>query len=40
MVQDPEYLREHRKELRKQALNFDFIGLSLIARRVDGLLRR
>ena len=30
MVQDPEYLREHRKELRKQPLNFDFIGLSLL----------
>src|SRR5271157_486641 len=28
MVQDPEYLREHRKELKKQPLNFDFIGLS------------
>jgi DHA2 family multidrug resistance protein len=30
MVQDPEYLREHRKELKKQRLNFDFIGLSLL----------
>ena len=30
MVQDPEYLREHRKELKKQPLNFDFIGLSLL----------
>ena len=30
MVQDPEYLREHRKELRKQPLNFDFIGLSFL----------
>src|SRR5271166_5077414 len=30
MVQDPEYLREHRKELKRQPLNFDFIGLSLL----------
>ena len=30
MVQDPVYLREHRKELKKQPLNFDFIGLSLL----------
>ena len=30
MVQDPEYLREHRKELKKQPLNFDFIGLGLL----------
>jgi DHA2 family multidrug resistance protein len=30
MVQDPEYLREHRKELKKQPLNFDFIGLNLL----------
>jgi DHA2 family multidrug resistance protein len=30
MVQDPEYLRAHRKELRKQPLNFDFIGLSFL----------
>jgi DHA2 family multidrug resistance protein len=30
LVQDPEYLREHRKELKKQPLNFDFIGLSLL----------
>jgi len=30
MVRDPEYLREHRKELQKQPLNFDFIGLSLL----------
>jgi DHA2 family multidrug resistance protein len=30
MVQDPEYLREHRKELKKQRPNFDFIGLSLL----------
>ena len=30
MVQDPDYLREHRKQLKKQPLNFDFIGLSLL----------
>jgi MFS transporter, DHA2 family, multidrug resistance protein len=30
MVQDSEYLREHRKELKKQPLNSDFIGLSLL----------
>jgi MFS transporter, DHA2 family, multidrug resistance protein len=30
MVRDPEYLREHRKELNRQPLNFDFIGLSLL----------
>jgi MFS transporter, DHA2 family, multidrug resistance protein len=30
MVQDPESLREHRKQLKKQPLNFDFIGLSLL----------
>jgi DHA2 family multidrug resistance protein len=30
MVQDPEYLQEHRQELKKQPLNFDFIGLSLL----------
>jgi DHA2 family multidrug resistance protein len=30
MVRDPEYLREHRKELQKQPLNFDFLGLSLL----------
>jgi len=30
MVQDPEYLRNQRAELRKQPLNFDFIGLSLL----------
>ena len=30
MVQDPEYLREQRKELKKQPLNFDFIGLGLL----------
>ena len=30
MVQDPKYLSEHRKELRKQPLNFDFIGLGLL----------
>ena len=31
MVQDPEYLRDQRSELRKRPLNFDFIGLSLLA---------
>jgi MFS transporter, DHA2 family, multidrug resistance protein len=30
MVRDPDYLREHRKELNKQPLNFDYIGLSLL----------
>jgi len=30
MVQDPEYLRNQRTELRKQPLNFDFVGLSLL----------
>jgi MFS transporter, DHA2 family, multidrug resistance protein len=30
MVQDPEYLRQHRQELKKQPLNFDFIGLCLL----------
>ena len=30
MVQDPDYLRDQRKGLRKQPLNFDFIGLSLL----------
>src|SRR5215469_763829 len=30
MVQDPEYLRNQRAELRKQPLNFDFIGLSFL----------
>ena len=30
MVRDPEYLREQRKELKKQPLNFDFTGLSLL----------
>jgi MFS transporter, DHA2 family, multidrug resistance protein len=30
MVQDPEYLRKQRTELRKRPLNFDFIGLSLL----------
>jgi MFS transporter, DHA2 family, multidrug resistance protein len=31
LVQDPEYLRKQRAELKKQPLNFDFIGLSLLA---------
>jgi len=30
MVQDPEYLRNQRAEMRKRPLNFDFIGLSLL----------
>jgi len=30
MVQDPEYLRNQQTELRKQPLNFDFVGLSLL----------
>jgi MFS transporter, DHA2 family, multidrug resistance protein len=30
MVQDPEYLHQHRQELKKQPLNFDFIGLCLL----------
>jgi DHA2 family multidrug resistance protein len=30
MVRDPEYLCEQRKELEKQPLNFNFIGLSLL----------
>ena len=30
MVQDPEYLRNQRAELRKRPLNFDFVGLSLL----------
>jgi MFS transporter, DHA2 family, multidrug resistance protein len=29
-VRDPEYLRNQRTELKKQPLNFDFIGLSLL----------
>jgi len=36
MVQDPEYLREHRKELKKQPLNFDFIGLSISPSAITG----
>jgi MFS transporter, DHA2 family, multidrug resistance protein len=31
LVQDPEYLRSQRAELKKQPINFDFIGLSLLA---------
>jgi MFS transporter, DHA2 family, multidrug resistance protein len=31
VVRDPEYLRNQRAELKKQPLNFDFIGLSLLA---------
>jgi MFS transporter, DHA2 family, multidrug resistance protein len=40
MVQDPQYLREHRKELKKQPLNFDFIGLSLLVLTMYGLTIR
>ena len=31
LVQDPEYLKKERAELRKQPLNFDVIGLGLLA---------
>jgi MFS transporter, DHA2 family, multidrug resistance protein len=31
VVRDPEYLKDQRKELKKQRLNFDFLGLSLLA---------
>ena len=31
LVRDPEYLRNQRAELKKQPLNFDFVGLSLLA---------
>ncbi|MBV8816390.1 MAG: DHA2 family efflux MFS transporter permease subunit [Verrucomicrobia bacterium] len=31
LVQDPEYLRSQRAELKKQPLNFDIVGLSLLA---------
>jgi len=31
LVRDPEYLRDQRKELMKRPVNFDFIGLSLLA---------
>jgi DHA2 family multidrug resistance protein len=31
LVQDPEYLRNQRAELKKKPLNFDLVGLSLLA---------
>lgn len=31
VVQDPEYLKDQRRELKKQRLNFDILGLSLLA---------
>jgi len=31
VVRDPEYLRKQQTELKKQPLNFDFVGLSLLA---------
>src|SRR5579884_78111 len=31
LVQDPEYLRKERAELRRRPLNFDYIGLGLLA---------
>jgi DHA2 family multidrug resistance protein len=31
VVQDPEYLRKERAELRRRPLNFDYIGLGLLA---------
>jgi DHA2 family multidrug resistance protein len=31
LVRDPEYLRDQRAELRKQPLNFDLVGLGLLA---------
>jgi MFS transporter, DHA2 family, multidrug resistance protein len=31
VVRDPEYLTDQRKELKKQPLNFDILGLSLLA---------
>jgi len=31
LVRDPEYLQNQRKEAKKKPLNFDFIGLSLLA---------
>jgi DHA2 family multidrug resistance protein len=30
LVQDPDYLKEERKKLRKQPLNFDYLGLGLL----------
>src|SRR4030095_7669742 len=31
LVEDPEYLQQERAELRRQPLNFDYIGLGLLA---------
>jgi DHA2 family multidrug resistance protein len=31
VVRDPEYLKDQRRELKKQRLNFDILGLSLLA---------
>ena len=31
VVRDPEYLKDQRRELKKQRVNFDFLGLSLLA---------
>src|SRR6202790_3116035 len=31
LVQDPEYLKQERAELRRRPLNFDYIGLGLLA---------
>src|SRR5262249_59753428 len=31
LVEDPEYLKKQRAELRRQPLNFDYIGLGLLA---------
>src|SRR5438477_655668 len=31
LVQDPDYLKKERAELRRQPLNFDYIGLGLLA---------
>jgi MFS transporter, DHA2 family, multidrug resistance protein len=35
LVQDPDYLKQQRAELRRQPLNFDFIGLGLLALAVS-----
>ena len=31
LVEDPDYLKKERAELRRQPLNFDYIGLGLLA---------
>ena len=31
LVEDPDYLKQERAELRRQPLNFDYIGLGLLA---------